>query len=133
MLDALDECDRDKRRKVVEVFDCLIKDSAMPVKIFISSRPDGDIKKRLVHPSNIEILANDNQNDISKYIKKEIVNHERWHKMNDPLRNDIVATLQAQSGGMYVFTIKLTLQICLISIYQVSVGVSADQAAVRRT
>ena len=67
ILDALDECDKLKRCMLVEIFNYLVDYASRPVKIFISSRPDGDIKERFKSRSNIEIQAT----DISRFVESE--------------------------------------------------------------
>ena len=95
ILDALDECDKHKRCMLVEIFDYLVDYASRPVKIFISSRPDGDIKERFKSRSNIEIQAT----DISRFVESEITKHPRWK--NAPwLQKEIIETLQDHSQGM---------------------------------
>ena len=43
ILDALDECERDTRHKLLEAFDEIISKSEEVVKVFVSSRDDVDI------------------------------------------------------------------------------------------
>ena len=50
-------------------------------KIFISSRPDGDMKDKFKSRMNIEIQATDNHDDISIFVKREIAKHRRWSKI----------------------------------------------------
>lgn len=100
ILDALDECFEDKRGELIEIFDDLIGRASTPVKIFISSRPDGDIRERLKSEVNIGIYPWDNHEDISRFVKAKIRKHRRWNKMSDELRNEIVQVLQDRSEGM---------------------------------
>jgi len=100
VVDALDECEKHKRLELIETIDYLLAEASNPVKIFVSSRPDGDIKERLKDRANIEINATDNQDDISKFVNSEIVKHRRWTKMPVKLKTQIVETLQQQSQGM---------------------------------
>lgn len=100
ILDALDECDNSKRIELVEVFECLVREATNPLKIFISGRLDGDITEKLKNRSNIRINVMHNDNDISAFIKSEIVKHRRWSKMPSELQTLIVDTLQKQSQGM---------------------------------
>jgi len=100
VLDALDECERGKRLELVEILDNLLAEASNPLKIFISSRPDGDIKEKSKSRDNIEINANDNNKDISSFIKSEIVKHRRWGKMHLDLQTQIINTLQQKSQGM---------------------------------
>lgn len=100
VLDALDECEPDLRRKLIDVVEFLLAHSERPLKIFISSRPDGDIRDRFLSRPNIEIQATDNQGDIEKFVNNEIINHRQWAKMSLPLRGDIVKILFDRSQGM---------------------------------
>jgi hypothetical protein len=100
VLDALDECDKDQRGALIEVLDFLLDRAKRPVKIFISSRPDGDIKENFKTRVNIEIQATDNYGDISRFVQIEIAKHRRWQKMSTNLQAEIVQTLQNCSQGM---------------------------------
>jgi hypothetical protein len=100
ILDALDECDKYKRGMLIGIFDYFVDHAQRPVKIFVSSRPDGDIKERFKNLANIEIQATDNHNDISKFVLGEITQHRRWNKMSTRLQNDIIQTLHELSQGM---------------------------------
>lgn len=100
ILDALDECDAYKRGVLIEIFDYFVDNASRPVKIFISSRPDGDIKDRFKSSANIAIQATDNHNDISRFVENEITKHRRWRKMSANLQNEIIHTLQNHSQGM---------------------------------
>ncbi|KAE9380762.1 hypothetical protein N431DRAFT_477640 [Stipitochalara longipes BDJ] len=101
VIDALDECEKHKRLELIETLDYILAQASNPVKIFISSRPDGDIKERLKDRANIEIDANKNQDDISRFVNSEIVKHRRWRNMPPKLQTQIVETLQQQSQGMF--------------------------------
>ncbi len=100
VLDALDECEPTSRGRFVEVIEFLLSNSKKPLKIFIASRPDGDIRDRLRSKPNIEVQATDNQDDIAKFANEEIVKHRRWGKISEALRREIVQTLLDGSRGM---------------------------------
>ena len=100
ILDALDECDKHKRGVLIETFDYFLARASRPVKIFISSRPDSDVKERFKSQANIEIQATDNHDDISMFVESEITKHPRWKKISPELQKDIVETLQKGSQGM---------------------------------
>lgn len=100
VLDALDECELESRGRLIETIEFLLSKAERPLKVFISSRPDGDIRDRFLSRPNIEIQATDNQDDIKKFINQEIVKHRRWTKMSSSLRGDIVRTLLENSQGM---------------------------------
>jgi predicted NACHT family NTPase len=48
VLDALDECDPKSRRHLVDAIELLLQQSGRPLKVFISSRPDRDIRERFL-------------------------------------------------------------------------------------
>jgi Cdc6-like AAA superfamily ATPase len=100
VLDALDECDKRKRGVLIETFDYFLDHALRPIKIFISSRPDGDIKERFKGRVNIEIQATDNHDDIATFVQSEITKHRRWKKISPRLQEEIVETLQKRSQGM---------------------------------
>jgi ankyrin repeat domain-containing protein 50 len=100
VLDALDECDKRKRGALIETFDYFLDHALRPVKIFISSRPDGDIKERFKGRANIEIQATDNHDDIATFVESEITKHRRWEKISPGLQEEIVETLRTRSHGM---------------------------------
>lgn len=100
VLDALDECDPSSRFRLVETIEFLLSTASKPLRVFISSRPDGDIRDRFISLPNIEIQATDNQDDIKTFVNGEIFRHQRWNKMSTQLREEIVETLLTRSQGM---------------------------------
>ncbi|KAF4635686.1 hypothetical protein G7Y89_g2417 [Cudoniella acicularis] len=86
ILDALDECESQSRVELIEIFECLLseaEEAKNPLKIFISSRPDDDIKRKLKHHANIEITATDNHEDITRFVGSRISKHPTWHMTVD--------------------------------------------------
>jgi hypothetical protein len=100
VLDALDECEPDSRGRLVEVIEFLSSRSERPLKVFISSRPDRDIRRRFLDKPNIEIEATHNERDIRKFVDEEIIKHERWREMSPSLQEEIVRVLLDRSQGM---------------------------------
>jgi hypothetical protein len=100
VLDALDECDPGSRNRLVEMIKLLLSSSKSLLRVFISSRPNADIRDRFISRPNIEIQATNNQEDIKKFVNEEIIKHRRWNKISAQLREDVVETLLAQSEGM---------------------------------
>ena len=100
ILDALDECEKRSRSELIDLFDYLLSNAEKPLKIFISSRPYGDIKERLKDRANIEIKATNNQDDISRFVKTKITQHRKWDTMDLSLQQKIIETLQEGSQGM---------------------------------
>lgn len=102
ILDALDECDPRTRHDLIAAFDNLLTSSSKPIKIFISSRPDEDIKFRFETGPNVAIQATDNQNDIVKFVtaRIEVDDKNRRIKLSGELKEDIIGTISRKSQGM---------------------------------
>ncbi|KAI1263354.1 hypothetical protein F5Y18DRAFT_394024 [Xylariaceae sp. FL1019] len=104
VLDALDECRSEEREILLNFFDSVPRQTEKPVKIFISSRPEGDIRVRLLHLPSIEILATDNADDIATYIRQSMKTRKgRWSKPLEDLqlRHDIENALITKNNGMF--------------------------------
>jgi hypothetical protein len=100
VLDALDECEPHLRSRLIEMIELILSKSNRPLKVFISSRPDSDIRESFLSRPSVEIQAMENRGDIEKFVNQEIVKHGRWNKMSPSLREDIVKTLLGGSGDM---------------------------------
>lgn len=100
VLDALDECDPGSRLELIETLEFLLREATKPLRLFISSRPDRDIRKRFLDKPNIEIQAGHNKTDIRKFVDEEIVKHDGWADMSVSLREDIIKVLLNRSDGM---------------------------------
>ena len=101
VLDALDECNGGARRQLLDTFDLLVDHPSRRFKIFISSRPDGDIKRRFGDGLNMEIKATDNRHDIVKFVDDKIENSTGWQEELTPaLKKEIRETLVDKSEGM---------------------------------
>ncbi|EPE06550.1 nacht and ankyrin domain protein [Ophiostoma piceae UAMH 11346] len=101
VLDALDECERVSRASLIDAIEYLISESKMPIRVFISSRPDSDIRALFTKLPSIEMQATDNQDDIILFVHEEIAKHHRWKTMRKHVKEGIIKTLLAQSHGMF--------------------------------
>ena len=72
IIDALDECDPANRNELLVVLDDIIKDSPSLVKVIVASRDDGDICCHLTNSPNIYIRADDNRQDIERFIEHSL-------------------------------------------------------------
>ena len=99
IIDALDECYEHSCWQLIDVIRDLGSKSDRPLKVFISSRPDEDIKTQF-SGKNIEIHAINNQDDIEKFVNAEIDKPRHWGPISQSLRSDIVRTLREGSQGM---------------------------------
>lgn len=103
VLDALDECDRNTRDRLMNTMEMLVRESPNMVKVLFSSRPDLDIKDRFEGGSNLVIQATDNQTDISMFVEDAILRSSPsgWRKRIPlALQTDICETLIDKSDGM---------------------------------
>jgi hypothetical protein len=82
----------------------LVKESSSLLKVFISSRPDRDIKHRFSSGHNKEIRATDNRDDIEKFVVEKLATSPKyWQKQLTPaLRAEICEVLIKESDGMWV-------------------------------
>ncbi|OQE02907.1 hypothetical protein PENVUL_c037G03204, partial [Penicillium vulpinum] len=102
ILDALDEADVEDREEILTSFDLLMVECC-DLKIFISSRRNEDIKRRLQNKGNLGIEASDNQGDIETFIHAQL---ERMARVSHPnlsqaLKDDIVKSLLGRNEGMF--------------------------------
>ena len=72
IIDALDECDPLERYNLFGSLDKIVKQSSNVVKVFLTSRNDGDIVCRLSSTPNIYINAQKNKLDIQRFIVSEV-------------------------------------------------------------
>lgn len=106
IIDALDECNRDTRRDLILVLKHIIT-STEHVRIFLTSRTDGDIQRLLWDFPSYYINATDNAGDIGVYIKSEIERCSREELLlegeaDEQLKTDIITALEMGANGMYV-------------------------------
>ncbi len=101
VLNALDECDAKTRLSLVNLLEELVHKASRPVKVFISSRLDQDIKKRYESGLDVVIRAIDHRDDISLYVEAKMAERLDWSGMlSRSLREEIVQTVTAKSEGM---------------------------------
>lgn len=80
VIDALDECDEEKRYSLLEALKEILRRAEGLVKVFLSSRDDQDIVDQLVNGSNIEIETCRNQIDINRFVQHEVVTRRKAQK-----------------------------------------------------
>ncbi len=104
VLDALDECDKTTRVGLVKFLNELVRDSPRLLKIFVASRPDQDLWIELESGPNVEIKADDSEEDIEKYVEDAITNTNSPHfwrqGISNELRKHVCTTLLSRSEGM---------------------------------
>ncbi|KAI3530042.1 hypothetical protein CABS01_16023 [Colletotrichum abscissum] len=105
ILDALDECKKDTRRHIVELFKRLVE-KTKSLKIFIASRPEHDISDHLRSfqelRATITINTSDNQDDIEKFVNTEVDNFTvDW---SPETKQVVKEKLAKKSKGMFRWT-----------------------------
>ena len=71
VIDALDECDPERRADLLESLEEILQESASLVKIFVSSRSDQDIVLHLRGYPNLELSSSRNKDDITSFVTAE--------------------------------------------------------------
>ncbi|PVF91917.1 hypothetical protein CPB86DRAFT_260734 [Serendipita vermifera] len=106
VIDALDECDPNQRINLLEVIDGIMKRPDNLTRIFISSRDDRDIFRRLEQYPNIVIEASKNISDIQRFVIEKV--DEAIQKRNllngdvtPQLRDRMIKQLQEGARGMF--------------------------------
>jgi hypothetical protein len=105
IIDALDECDPDRRPELLLAFDTIIQNSASVVKIFVASRDDHDILCRLDKSPDIFIQASDNGEDIDHFVRSQVdrsIVDKRLlsGEISIELRERIISVLIGKAQGM---------------------------------
>lgn len=107
VIDALDECEKETRHKLLSVLQCVLSESKGLVKVFVTSRDDDDIVLHLDGLPNVYIRSSDNYSDIYNYITTEVEKRIREKKIlrgfvTQALKELIISTLVEGAYGMYV-------------------------------
>lgn len=103
IIDALDESDPDKRTDLLHELQTLLSSSDNLVKIFVSSRDDGDIVYSLHGVPNLFIEAKNSNNDIARFVDRELENPKRQllrGRASDDLKKLVRQTLVEKADGM---------------------------------
>jgi hypothetical protein len=100
ILDGLDECDERFRSKLLDLLYSVQTEATRPVKLFIASRPDQDIRARFQGQPSIEIHAKHNLGDIAKFITDRISYLGRSNPILLEKENVISKELISRSDGM---------------------------------
>lgn len=111
VVNALDECDPEKRADLLEALEAILKESSSLVKIFVSSRDDQDIVCHLSNYPNLELSSEKNRDDISLLVTTETDTLVRRKKLlrlsanKETLRKEIIEEVTEKAEGMLVHTI----------------------------
>lgn len=100
IIDALDESNPEERGRLLDLLETFMKSPKNLIKIFISSRDDVDIQLRLANIPNLYIEAQDNQEDIIRFIHREMTANKRLFQLPDELKGQVMKTLASKAKGM---------------------------------
>lgn len=106
IVDALDECDTQTRGRLFSALEEIVSSSKQnPVKAFLTSRDDADVRKKFKNKPNVHIQERDNSSDINHYIKTEIeacIEREELLEgmVSKELHGRIAGALEAGAHGM---------------------------------
>ncbi|RYP42504.1 hypothetical protein DL767_000192 [Monosporascus sp. MG133] len=109
VIDALDECYLDTRSNLIEALAEIAAESARPVKVLMSARPDGDLRYYMSSEASIDLTLVDTRDDISKFViesvygrPKDAPNLRYWREqITDKLRQAVCEVLIEKSRGMF--------------------------------
>lgn len=108
VVDALDECSEEERKSVV-VFLArqLISETRCHLKIFLTSRPENDLRQLLKNNPCLQIDPNEISKDITTFVTGSLTEHITNGALLDgnvtaALKEDLIQTLSEQADGMYV-------------------------------
>lgn len=108
VVDALDECDQNTRCELVEVLKSIIE-SASLVKVFVSSREEGDLRLSLQTHSGLQVTSLKNEDDIQKFVefetdrlvaKKQLLAYIRKKETKEELTGLIKKDVTCKANGM---------------------------------
>lgn len=71
VIDALDECDIEERGELVKALEYITDESTSLVKVFVTSREEGDLRLFLQTHSGIQVTWLENGSDIEKFVNFE--------------------------------------------------------------
>ncbi|RAH82034.1 ankyrin [Aspergillus japonicus CBS 114.51] len=118
VIDALDECIQAEIPTLLDTILPLLK-TTHPPRIFVSSRPDGYIKRRFANYPTIETdsLSSGVRKDIETFIDHALPDFSYWEAFSPQQRTDIKARLLTKSNGMFqwVYLQIANLKTCEIS------------------
>ena len=106
IIDAIDELKDEERWRLFEAFDEILAGiDDGNVRLFVSSRDNGDIKMKLSQYTNVYIKATDNQDDIQRFVHVEVDKAIACHRLlrgavPSWLKSEIVTTLVDGAQGM---------------------------------
>lgn len=106
VIDAMDECNPDKRKSFLHAMEFILRESPTLIKIFVSSRNDQDIVFKLQGYPNLELSSDRNSEDIAMFVESEakrLIEEGamlRFSTKQEDLRVKIVTQVTSSADGM---------------------------------
>ncbi|KAH8598885.1 hypothetical protein B0O99DRAFT_505861, partial [Bisporella sp. PMI_857] len=106
IIDGLDECDPSRRQALLDGLETIMRKSDNVVKVFLSSRDDHDLAHRLTKTPNLYIHANNNEEDIRRFVVFRVDEAIRKQRLlcgnvSKQLRQKIIDILIQKAEGMF--------------------------------
>lgn len=108
VVDALDECNPESRHELLGALEDILQRSSGLVKIFVSSREEGDLVCELRSYPSLKISSDRNSKDIELFIRTETTKLVtsgrllRYSRAKDELKDKIIMQLLLGANGMLV-------------------------------
>lgn len=108
VIDALDECNPEKREMLLDAIESLLQDSSLGLlKVFLSSRDDQDIACTLREYPNLDLVSSRNSADIEAFVREEtnrLVKKQRLLRNShakEALKTLIIDQVSRGADGMF--------------------------------
>lgn len=85
----------------IDALNSFMSKSTKPLKIFISSRPEPDFQNQFESRPNVDIQADDNRDDVKKFLDIELDKLAKKAAVLKRLKNEIIAKLLERCQGMF--------------------------------
>lgn len=103
VIDALDECDSDKRWILFDALGAMTGSSGL-VKIFVSSRDETDIRRGLREVPYLYIGVQNHTADITRFVRRDVTDSLKrgrfLARVSKDLKEKIISTIAGQADGM---------------------------------
>ncbi|KAJ5488374.1 Short-chain dehydrogenase/reductase SDR [Penicillium expansum] len=110
VIDALDESPREERADLVEALEYIIDNSTSLVKIFVTSREEGDLRLSIQAHSGVQVTWVENGSDIEKFVnfetnrlvaKNQLLAYIRVKTTKEDLKTLIKEDTISKANGMF--------------------------------
>ena len=125
VIDALDECNPEKRELLLDTIESLLQDSSLGLlKVFLSSRDDQDISCTLREYPNLDLVSSRNSADIEAFVMEEtdrLVRKQRLlrnSRAKESLKVLIIEEVARAADGMFRWATLQLEMLCTMKLDQ---------------